>query len=183
MARMLEERSAVVFDADDFARQAVEPGTPGYARVIAEFGPEAVTASGGLDREWLADRVFADPEARQRLEAIIHPEVGRLAAEAIEPYRGTDRVVVYVVPLLVENRMEGMFDMVVLVSADEEARIARVARDRGLSERSVRERMAAQLTDRKRERAAHFIVRNDGSFEDLAREVDVLWRELQRRAL
>src|SRR2546425_11541420 len=82
VARMLAERGAVVFDADDFARQAVEPGTPGYARVLAEFGPEAVTASGELDREWLADHVFADSDARQRLEAIIPPEVGRPAARA-----------------------------------------------------------------------------------------------------
>lgn len=182
MARMLAERGAVVFDADDFARQAVEAGTPGYERVVAEFGPDAVTASGGLNREWLADRVFADPDERRRLEAIVHPEVARLSAEAIEPYRATDRVVVYVVPLLVENRMEPMFDVVIVVSSPEETRIARVAEERGVSEKAIRERMAAQLPDRKRERAAHVVIRNDGSMEDLAREVDVLWQELERRA-
>jgi dephospho-CoA kinase len=182
VARMLAERGAVVFDADDFARQAVEAGTPGYERVVAEFGPDAVTASGGLNREWLADRVFADPDERRRLEAIVHPEVARLSAEAIEPYRATDRVVVYVVPLLVENQMESMFDVVIVVSSPEEARIARVAEERGVSEKAIRERMAAQLPDRKRERAAHVVIRNDGSMEDLAREVDVLWQELERRA-
>lgn len=182
VARMLAERGAVVFDADEFARRAVEPGTPGHARVLAEFGPQAANPSGELDRDWLARRIFADPVARSRLEAIVHPEVARLFAEADEPYRGTDRVVVHAVPLLVENRLEQAFDVVVVVSAGEQARIARLAADRGMSERAVRERMAAQAPDTERERAGHFVIRNDGPLEDLGREVDSVWLELERRA-
>ncbi len=182
VARMLAERGAVLFDADEFARRSVDHGTPGQARVLAEFGPQAVTPSGGLDRDWLARRVFADPEARRRLEAIVHPEVARLFAGADEPYVGTDRVVVHVVPLLVENRLEQAFDVVVVVSAGEEARIARLAAERGMSERAVRERMAAQALDTERERAATFVIRNDGSLEDLGRDVDSVWLELERRA-
>ena len=112
----------------------------------------------------------------------MHPEVARLFAEADEPYGGTDRVVVHAVPLLVENRLEQAFDVVVVVSAGEEARIARLATERGMSEHAVRERMAAQASDTERERAAHFIVLNDGSLEDLGRDVDSVWLELERRA-
>ena len=183
VARMFAERGAVVFDADDFARQAVEPGTPGHERVVAEFGPQVLSRSGAIDRRWLAEQVFSDPEPRRRLEAIVHPEVARLLSEALEPYRGTRRVVVYVVPLLVENRMEGAFDVVVAVTASEGARVARLAAERGMSDKDIKERMAAQASDEERQRAAHFVIRNDGSVEDLAREVDVVWRELQRRAL
>lgn len=181
VARMLAERGAVLFDADDFARQAVESGRPSHARVLEEFGSEAITASGDLNREWLAERVFTDPEARRRLEAIVHPEVARLFAEALEPHRGTDRVVVYVVPLLVETGMESLFDVVVVVSASEAARIGRLVEKRGMSEQAIRERMSAQVADGDREHVARFVIRNDGSVEDLEREVDRLWRELNVR--
>ncbi len=182
VARMLADRGAVVVDADDLARQAVNPGTPGYAQVLAAFGPEAVTPSGELDRAWLARRVFSDPEARRRLEAITHPEVARLLAEAIAPLRDTDRVVVYAVPLLVENRLEQGFDVVVVVSAPEGLRVARAAAERGMTEDAVRERLAAQASDEMRERVAHHVIRNDGSLEALQREVDKLWSELSRRS-
>ena len=181
VGRMLADRGAVVVDADDLARQAVNPGTPGYAQVLAAFGPEAVTPSGELDRAWLARRVFSDPEARRRLEAITHPEVARLLAEAIAPLRDTDRVVVYAVPLLVENRLEQGFDVVVVVSAPEGLRVARAAAERGMTENAVRERLAAQASDEMRERVAHHVIRNDSSLEALEREVDKLWSELSRR--
>src|SRR5438045_6543857 len=87
VASMLAERGAVVVDADDLARRAVDPGTHGYAEVLRRFGPEAVRLDGSLDREWLARRVFGDDEARRDLEAIIHPEVGRLFAAETERYR------------------------------------------------------------------------------------------------
>ena len=182
VARMLAERGAVVFDADDFARQAVEPGTPGHEQVVATFGPQVVAASGDIDRRWLAEQVFPAPEARRRLEAIVHPEVARLLADSLEPYRGTDRVVVYAVPLMVENGLEGGFDVVVVVSADQNNRIARLIAERGMSEQAIKERMAAQASDVERHRAAHFVLGNNGSMQDLEREVDVLWKELLQRA-
>jgi dephospho-CoA kinase len=177
VAGMLESRGAVVIDADDLARRAIQPGTPGYDRVIGEFGSEAATSSGDVNREWLAERVFADPGARARLESIVHPEVARLFAEETEPYRLTDRIVVYAVPLLAENRLEGAFDVVVVVSADAEVRVARLAA-RGVTDAGAR--MDAQASDRERERLAHFVLRNDGSVEELERQVDRLWAELRR---
>src|SRR5205809_1442155 len=92
VARMLEERGAVVIDADDLARRAVEPGSHGYAQVLRRFGPESIRLTGEIDRGRLAEWVFKDPEARCDLESIVHPEAARLFAEATEPYRGSDRV-------------------------------------------------------------------------------------------
>jgi dephospho-CoA kinase len=180
VARMLADRGAVVFDADDFARQAVEPGTPGLAEVREAFGPDAVGDTGELDREWLARRVFADPEARRRLEAITHPEVARLFAEAVEPLRATDAIVVYAVPLLVENGLQDAFDVVVVVAAPEASRAARLAADRGMSEDDVRERAAVQASDEARARVADYILWNAGSPQDLEHQVEKLWSELSR---
>jgi dephospho-CoA kinase len=181
-AALLGDRGAVVIDADELARRAVEPGAPGLARVTERFGPGVLLEDGGLDRAAMARIVFEDPEARRALEAIVHPEVARLFMEAVEPYRETDRVVVYVVPLLVENHLEAMFDLVVVVTAPEDVRIARVIRDRGLTEDEARARVAAQLTDEERLRVADENLDNAGPPEALASAVDELWTRLARRA-
>ncbi len=174
VARMLAERGAVVIDADELARDAVGRGTPGFEQVVAVFGDEVLTESGDIDREALARRVFTDQTERRRLEAIIHPEVARLFAERVEPFRATDRIVVYVVPLLVENRLERAFDIVVTVEAAEDVRVERLAAGRGMSEEAVRDRIAAQSSDEERRRVATFVLRNDGSLHDLDRELDRL---------
>lgn len=180
VAGMLRDRGAVVIDADDLARRAVEPGSHGYAQVLRRFGPSVVSLKGDLDRERLASLVFADADARRDLEAIVHPEVARLFAEATEPYRDTDRVVVYDVPLLAENRLEGMFDVVVVVRAEEAERLARLSR-RGMPAPEARDRIAAQATDEERERVATVVIANDGSLEALEARIDALWSELRGR--
>src|SRR5712691_407659 len=181
VAAMLAERWAVVVDADDLARKAVETGTPGFDRVVETFGQAVLRPDGSLDREALARVVFRDPEARRKLESIVHPEVARLFLEARQRYEGTDRIVVYAVPLLVENELQGMFDVVVVVAANEATRVARLEA-RGMAADAARDRMAAQLPDAERERVADVVIRNDGSLEDLRRRVDELWADLERRA-
>ena len=181
VARLLAERGALVFEADEFARRSLDPGTPGYGKVVDRFGSEALESSGEIDRDWLARRVFADADARRDLEAIVHPEVGRRLAEALEPHRSSDRVVVYSVPLLVEAGLGPMFDVVVTVSASEDQRVARLATERGMSEETVRARMAAQVSDAERERAADVVIRNEGSPAELGRRVLELWSELEAR--
>lgn len=182
VARMLEARGAVVLDADEFARRAIDPGMSGHASVVEAFGAGVVAPSGEIDREELASVVFADPDARRRLEAIVHPEVARQFAESVELYRETDRVVVYVVPLLVESGLESGFDVVVMVAASEASRVTRLARDRGMSEADARARMAAQLTDEERGRVADFVIENDGALDDLGMRVDRLWTDLLEHA-
>jgi dephospho-CoA kinase len=179
VARLLADRGAVVIDADDLAREATGAGTPGHASIVEAFG-DPILSDGRVDRERLAEVVFGDPEARRKLEAIVHPEVGRLFAEALEPYRGTARVVVYVVPLLVEAQLEPMFDVIIVVAADEHVRAARL-RARGMSPEDARARMRAQLSDEEREQAAGVVIRNDGTMEELERRIDALWADLETR--
>jgi dephospho-CoA kinase len=181
VARMLAERGAVVIDADDLARRAVDRGTGGHAAVKETFGPSVMTEEGDIDRGRLADLVFHDPEARQKLESIVHPEVARLFVGEAERYRGTDRILVYAVPLLVEKGLQGMFDVVVVVSAHEETRVARLA-ERGVPVEATRDRMAAQVPDRDRERVADVVIPNEGTMDELERRVDELWADLEVRA-
>ena len=181
VARMLADRGAVVFDADQLAREAIEPGTRGYEAVIDRFGSTIVGSDGSVDREVLADVVFEDEAARRDLEAIIHPEVGRLFREVTDARRDTDDIVVHDIPLLVEAGMQDGFDVVVVVEAPEAVRIARLA-DRAMPEPEARERMAAQATDEERARVADVVIHNTGDMEELERQVDELWQDLRTRA-
>jgi dephospho-CoA kinase len=182
VARMLEARGAVVFDADVLAREVVEPGTPGHAAVIERFGANVLAPGGELDREALASIVFADPAARRDLEAIVHPEVRRRFAEGSEDFRETDRVVVFSAPLLVETGMHTAFEVLVVVSARSDTQIERLMRDRGMSEEAVRSRIAAQASPEARAEVADVIVDNEGSLEELEAQVVRLWNDLSARA-
>jgi len=177
----LARHGAVVIDADDLARRAVDPGTPGLAKVVERFGSTVLASDGTLDRQALAAIAFHDDTARRDLEAILHPEVARLFAEAVEPYRASDRVVVYSVPLLVESHLDRAFDMVLTVSAAEQTRVTRLVRDRGMAEQDVRGRIRAQATDDEREAAADLVIRNDGTLEDLSGESARAWAAIEAR--
>ncbi len=182
VARLLAERGAVVIDADDLARQAVARGTAAFDQVVATFGPAMLAADGDIDRGRLGTLVFAEPERRRALEAIIHPEVARRFVEAVEPHRETDHVVVYSVPLLVERGLADTFDVVVVVVADAETRVERVVRDRTLEPEEVRRRIAAQASDADRAVVADVLLDNGGDLEHLEPQVDQLWADLGSRA-
>jgi dephospho-CoA kinase len=181
VARLLEKRGAVVFDADLLAREAVEPGTPGHAAVIERFGADVLAPGGELDREALASIVFADPAARRDLEQIVPPEVRRLFAEGSEAYRDTDRVVVFSAPLLVETGMHTAFEILVVVSATVATQIERLMRQRGMSEASIRARIDAQAPLEDKAAAADFIVDNEGTLDELESQVERLWTDLSAR--
>jgi dephospho-CoA kinase len=181
VARMLQDRGAVVLDADGFARAAVVAGSPGLRSVVARFGRDILTAEGELDRPKLASIVFADPKALADLEAIVHPEVRRMIADGIQENLDADRVVVLVNPLLIEMGTHRDCDVVVVVSVSPDTQIAR-SMARGMMEEDVRARIAAQLPLEERARTADVLIDNEGSVADLEREVDVLWRQLEARA-
>jgi len=183
VARLLEKRGAVVFDADLLAREAVEPGTPGHAAVMERFGADVLAPGGELDREALASIVFADPAARRDLEQIVHPEVRRLFAEGSEAYRDTDRVVVFSAPLLVETGMHTAFEVLVVVSATVATQIERLMRQRGMSEPSIRARIDAQAPLEDKAAAADVLVDNEGSLDELESQVEQLWNDLSARAV
>ena len=180
VAALLGEHGAVIIDADVVAREVVRAGTPGFAAVVARFGPDVVGRDGELDRAALARIVFADGAALDELNAIVHPLVGSRSADlaaAVPP----GAVVVHDIPLLAENGLADRFDTVVVVEADREIRLARLA-ERGLTRAEAEARMAAQATDEQRRAIADEIVRNDGDLDSLARQVDRLWDRLSGSA-
>jgi dephospho-CoA kinase len=174
---ILRELGAVVIDADDLARQVVEPGTPGLRAVAAEFGPEVLSAEGQLDRGRLGSLVFADPVRRAALEAIIHPLV-RARAHDLEAAAPDGVLVVQDIPLLVETGQAGSFDAVVVVDVPEEVQVERAVRDRGWSEDEARSRIAAQAGRAERLAAATYVVDNSGTLEDLRQRVTEVFDEL-----
>jgi len=181
VAAALAARGALVVDADALAREVVEPGTPGLASVVAEFGPGALRPDGSLDRAALASIVFADPQRLAALEAIVHPLVGRRSAALIEE-APEGAVVVYDVPLLAETAngdrsRVGEFDVVVVVEAPVETRIARLVA-RGLDEADARARIDAQASDEERRAIADHVLVNDGDLAALDAAVDELWTRL-----
>ena len=178
----LRELGAVVVDADVLSREAVAPGSPGLASVAEAFGPAVLLPDGSLDREALGAIVFADPQRLLALNAIVHPEVQRLAGEAFAAARAADpgAVIVYDVPLLAENaeRLAGQFDEIVVVTADEDERVRRMVEDRGMTEREARARIASQASEADRLAIADRVVDNSGTREATIAQVDALWRSL-----
>ncbi|WP_405654225.1 dephospho-CoA kinase [Streptomyces sp. RK9] len=184
VSRLLVERGAVLVDADRIAREVVAPGTEGLAAVVETFGPGILAADGSLDRPKLGAIVFADPEKLAALNAIVHPLVGarsaeleRAAAEAAD-----DTVVVHDVPLLAENGLAPLYDVVVVVDARPETQLDRLVRLRGMTEDDARARMTAQATREKRLEIADLVIDNDGPLERLVPRVDEVWRDLRQRA-
>lgn len=182
VAHLLEERGAVVFDADVIAREVVEPGTPGHHAVVERFGANVLAPGGELDRDALASIVFADPAARRDLEAIVHPEVRRLFAEGSEAYQDTERVVVFSAPLLVETGMYTAFDVLIVLSTRVETQVERLMRGRGMSEDAVLARIAAQAPMEAKAEVADVLLPNEGDLDELRGRVDRAWADLVARA-
>ncbi|MGB8022387.1 MAG: dephospho-CoA kinase [Candidatus Nanopelagicales bacterium] len=182
VAAMLAERGAVVIDADRIARDVVAPGEPALAEIAARFGAGVIRADGSLDRAGLAAIVFPDPDALAALEAIMHPRIDRRAGELLDDALASGaRVVVYDMPLLVENGQSRDFDLVVVVHAPAEARVARLVH-RGLAEADARARMVRQASDAERLAVADVVIDNSGSPADLAGEVKRAWQVITAAA-
>jgi len=174
---------ATVVDADELARQAVEPGAPAHAAIAAEWGTWVLDEGGALDRAALRRIVFADPEARARLEGIVHPAVAALRDEHYQEARDRgDPLVVADIPLLFEVGMADEFDLVVLVDAPEEARLQRLVSDRGLDPDEARRMMAAQMPSELKRARADIVIENAGTRGDLRDRAREVWRTLVRRA-
>jgi dephospho-CoA kinase len=181
VADLLAGHGAQVIDADLLARRAVEPGTPGLAAIAREFGPAVLTAEGELDRAALGDIVFADPDARARLNAIVHPRVRELAAAA-ERAAEPDAVVVHVIPLLVETGQQELFDLVVVVDVDPATQLERVMARDGMDADHAHARLRAQASREQRLAVADLVIDNSGSPSELAQRVAGLWRRLRTTA-
>jgi dephospho-CoA kinase len=177
----LAAQGAVVIDADTIAREVVEPGTEGLAEVVEAFGPEVLLPDGTLDRPRLGDIVFADPELRSKLNAIVHPRVGARMAE-LEQAAGPGAIVVLDVPLIAESGRTDAYDLIVVVDAPPRVQVDRLVRRRGMTREQARARMEAQASREQRLAIADIVVDNSGSLGELDRQVGDLWTELRRRA-
>lgn len=174
---------AAVIDADALAREAVAPGTPGLAAVVAAFGDGVLRADGTLDRAALRGIVFADPAARARLESIVHPEVARLRAEreaALE--QAGEPLVINVIPLLFEVGLEDAFDEIVLVDAPESVRRRRLVELRGLDEREAARMIEAQMPAEAKRGRATFVIENRGTLEELRTAARAVLEQLEAKA-
>ncbi|MFE5974686.1 dephospho-CoA kinase [Streptomyces sp. NPDC056460] len=181
VSRLLVSYGAVLIDADRIAREVVEPGTPGLAAVVEAFGAGVLTAEGTLDRPKLGSIVFADADRLAALNAIVHPLVGARSAE-LESRARTGDVVVHDVPLLTENGLAPLYDLVVVVDASPETQLDRLVRLRGMAESEARARMSAQATRAQRLDVADLVIDNDGPLDALEPQVRKVWDELERRA-
>ncbi len=178
VAGMLAGLGAAVVDSDELARATVAPGTPGLARVAAAFGPGVLHPDGSLDRESLGAIVFTDPEARRRLEAIVHPQVAALSRERIEQATaGGAEVVVYEIPLLFETGRDAEFPTSILVYLDPASQLRRLIARSHLGEAAARARIASQMDLEQKRRRATWVVDNGGSLAVTRAQVEALWKE------
>jgi dephospho-CoA kinase len=174
---LLADRGAVVIDADAITRALQRPGTAVFDAMVERFGPAIVAPDGTLDRAAVAAVVFADEAARKDLEAIVHPAVGAEMVRRLQDLAGTDAVVVYDVPLLVEAGRRG-FAAVVVVDVDPEIAVRRLVEQRGMAEADVRARIANQASRAQRLAVADRVIDNSGSPDELERQVDTVWQWL-----
>ena len=174
-AQYFAELGALVIDADQLARAAIERGSDGFDEVVALFG-DSILKDGNIDRRALGELIFKDAKAKTQLENIIHPFVRREFEEAVASLKG-DQVLVYEIPLLVETKAHERFDVVITVESEMENRIARL-RGRGMHISEIEGRIAAQATREQRIEVADFLIENDGSEDELLRQVENIWDSL-----
>jgi dephospho-CoA kinase len=174
-AQYFAELGALVIDADQLARTAIERGSDGFDEVVALFG-DSILKDGNIDRRALGELIFKDAKAKTQLESIIHPFVRREFEGAVASLKG-DQVLVYEIPLLVETKAHERFDVVITVESEMENRIARL-RGRGMHISEIEGRIAAQATREQRIEVADFLIENDGSEDELLRQVENIWDSL-----
>jgi dephospho-CoA kinase len=183
VAARLAEHGAVVVDADQVAREVVEPGTPALAKIAKDFGAGVIASDGSLDRAALGSLVFSSPEKRAALNAITHPAVAIrsqqlfAAAAAADP----DAIVVYDVPLLVDAGRADEFDLIAVVNASTETRIARMIELRGMTRDEAMHRINSQATNTERLAIADVVIDSNGSLEQTLTQADALWEKLSAR--
>lgn len=174
-AQYFSELGALVIDADQLARAAIERGSQGFDEAVSIFG-DSILNNGDIDRRALGEIIFKDPDAKKKLEGIIHPFVRQQFEEAVSSLKA-DETLIYEIPLLVETGAQDRFDLVITVESELENRISRL-RQRGMHISEIEGRIAAQATREQRVEIADFLIENDGSEDELLRQVENIWDSL-----
>ena len=173
VAAILRQRGAAIVNADELAREVVQPGTPGWKEIVDTFGAEALQADQTVDRQKLRTIVFNDPEARKKLETIIHPRVRALAQKRIQEHVASgSEIVVFEVPLLFEGNLQASLRPVVLVAADVATQKRRLRERDGLTESEAEKHITAQMSVEEKRRLADYVIENDGNLDHLERQVE-----------
>src|ERR1700686_2314395 len=181
VARMLGDRGATVIDADVLAREAVRPDTQALKDIVKRWGKDILKKDGSLDRAALRQIVFADQSELDALNRIVHPGVTRLRDREIARARERgDPIVVCVIPLLFERNIVDEFDAIVLVDAPRPVRLDRMVATRGMEATDAMNMIASQMPAELKRARADYVIENNGSLQDLERDVDALWSSLQR---
>ena len=177
IAAELRKRGAVIIDADQLARQVVEPGSPTLEKIAEVFGSQVLTIAGGLDRDLLGRLIFADESKRNQLNAIIHPAIAALADAQMRELAGRRDVplLVYEAPLLYEVGADARVDRVLLIRVNPQVQLQRLMSRNGFSEAEARQRIASQMDQAEKERRADFVIDNSGSLEQTLEQVDQFW--------
>lgn len=179
VSHMLADRGAVIVDADVLAREAVEPGSPGYERVVARWGKDVLATDGTIDRAKLRHLVFGDKDELEALNAIVHPGIARLRRARIAEGRASGaNVLVYVAPLLFERHIAREFDAIILVDAPRAVRLQRLVDQRGISMEDAVNMIASQMPAELKRARADYVIENDGTLDELERQVDAVWNRL-----
>jgi dephospho-CoA kinase len=180
VSELLAAKGAVVVDADAVVRDQQRPGTPVFDAMVERFGQGILAADGTLDRAAVAEIVFADPQALEDLNAIVHPAVGAEIAQRMEELAGTDAVVVLDVPLLVEASRGYPFAGLIVVDVEPDIAVERLVMQRGMREEDARSRMSRQASREERRARADVVIDNRGTLADLSRQVDAVWDWIER---
>lgn len=179
VAATLADMGAAVIDADILARKAVEKDSKGYHAVVRRFGTGILNADSSLNRGALRKIVFSDPDARDALNSIVHPIVGRLRESAIsQAEEAGNKVIISVIPLLFETGLDREFDRILLVDAPAETRLNRIVNNRGLSASEASAMIAAQMPATQKRVMATWIIDNDGTIDELREKTLALWPQM-----
>ncbi|MCA9521686.1 MAG: dephospho-CoA kinase [Myxococcales bacterium] len=182
VARELERRGLAVIDADQLAREVVRPGSPALAEIARALGRDALTPSGELDRQRVAQIVFHDTDARRRLEAITHPRIAALGAARIDELdRAGVSIAFYEAALIVENNLHRALDALVVVAADERLQLERLLARNALTEDEARARISSQMPQARKREVADVVIENNGTLDDLRTHVDGMLAALEQR--
>jgi dephospho-CoA kinase len=180
VAKILQSLGAAIVNADDLAREVVEPGHEAWKEIVASFGADILQSDQTLDRQKLRTLIFNQPEARKRLESIIHPRVRALAEERIRDYAAAGYpVAIYEVPLLFEGNLQEWLRPVILVACDVETQTARLQKRDHLTAADAEKHIAAQMSLKDKRRLADYVIENNGSLEDLERQTRQILEELK----
>ncbi|HEX3900856.1 MAG TPA: dephospho-CoA kinase [Mycobacteriales bacterium] len=184
VTRRFAALGARIIDADAIAREVVEPGTPGLAAVIEEFGDGVRAADGSLDREAVAAIVFGDEDARARLNAIVHPLIGERVLAKLAEYEAEDPdgILINDVPLIAESGVAERYQVIVVVDAPVATQLDRLVRLRGMTREAAQARIDVQASREQRLALATHVIVNDGDLDSLQAQIDEVWKALQERA-